>query len=575
MTVADALVRSLRRLGVQHVFGLPGSTEGPLLDALEAPGGPEYILGLHENVVAAMADGYARASGRLGVVSLHTSVGTGNAVSQILNASVDRSPVLALIGHKDARLNNRDGFCTVEDLPGVLRPFAKWSREVTDAAQAVEDLERAARLAVTTPRGPVALVVTEDKARAPWPDGDDGAPVATPGPGTSLEGAVGRYRPSREGVQAAARMLSAAQRPVIIAGDGVAWTDAADLLGEVARAYGCAVLQEPRRSAARMNCSTDDPSYCGEYSAQHPAAEAADLVLAVGARIFVEFEPMPSSELPAGAAFIHIHEDATELGKRYVPDLALVATAREALADLLEAAGAASSRRSEPPEWVEELRTRFVGRRETAEPALEPDQPLTVAAASRVLDAELPADVILFDEGVRSSRVLMQHFSVPADRAYHRNTGGAIGWGLPAAIGAQLACPDRPVALFVGDGSALLTIQALWTAARYQVPVTVFIANNRGYQAVQAAVVKHRSGARLAGAAVGAAIDEPAPDFVRLAEGFGVGAVSVRTADQLRRAVTGISRTSGGRGPGRAVPTVIELVLSEEEVVGSGGPIPG
>lgn len=569
MTVADALVRALGRLGVKHIFGLPGSTEGPLLDALEAPGGPQYMLGLHENVVAAMADGYARASGRLGVVSLHTSVGTGNSVSQVLNASVDRSPVLALIGHKDARLNNRDGFCTVEDLPGMLRPFTKWSREVSDPCQAVEDLERAARLATTSPRGPVALTITEDKARVVLDGGAGDGGADEPASGS---GRFGGYRPHREGVLAAARALSAAQRPLIIAGDGVSWTGAGELLGQVAQAYGCAVLQEPRRSAARMNCSTADPSFCGEYTGNHPAARTADLVLAVGARIFVEFEPMPASELPEDAFFIHIHEDATELGKRYLPDLGLVATAREALEDLLDAAGPADDRPSEPPTWVAELRAGFLQRREDIAPRPSPGDELSVAAASRILDQELPADVVLFDEGVRSSRVLMQHFSVPASRAYHRNTGGAIGWGLPAAIGAQIACPDRPVALFVGDGSALLTIQALWTAAAYRVPVTVFIANNRGYQAVQAAVEKHRGPGHQGGspAAVGAVIDEPAPDFVRLAEGFGVGGCSVRTGEELRRVLKEIDWRSDSASGGRRAPRVIELVLSTGELVGAG-----
>lgn len=551
MRVANALVRALQRLGVDHVFGLPGSTEGALLDGLEAPGSPRYILGLHENIVTAMADGYARASGRLGVVSLHTSVGTGNAVSQFINAHTDRSPVLALIGHKDARLTNRDGFCTVEDLPGMLRPHAKWSREVTDAGQAVEDLERAARLATTAPRGPVALVITEDKARASCSraDIDEQRPPVQP---------IGGYRPSREGVVAAARALAAARRPVIIAGDGVAWTGAQELIGSVAQAYRCAILQEPRRSAARMNCSTEHPNFCGEYTPAHPAARDADVVIAVGARIFVEFEPAARSELPEGCFFIHVHEDATELGKRYPPDLGLVGTARESLMELLAAAPQLETPPAAPAGRVADLRAGYLERRGASSVDCGPG--LSVATASRMLDRQLPDDVVLFDEGVRSSRVLMEHFSVPSGRAYHRNTGGAIGWGLPAAIGAQIACPQRPVALFVGDGSALLTIQALWTAAHHAVPVTVFVANNRGYQAVQAAVEKHRGGGP-AEAAIGAVIDDPPPSFVRLAEGFGVRAVSVQTEEELLQAITTAHAGSG--------PFLVELELAGERV-GSG-----
>ncbi len=550
MTVADAMVASLQRLGVRHVFGLPGSTEGPLLDALSRVGTPEYVLGLHENVVVAMADGYARVSGGLGVVSLHTSVGTGNAVSQIMNADVDRSAVLAIIGHKDAGIANRDGFCTVEDLPGLLRPYTKWSRQVEATALAVEDLQRAAQLATAHPRGPVALVITEDRARADF----EGSPSPTP----SLPIAAG-FRPDLGSVEAAVRELDAARRPIIMAGDGVSWTDAGALLEQVASTFACPVLQEPRRSAARINCSTEFTNYCGEYTPSHPAVRDADLVLAVGARVFVEFEPSIISELPDGARFIHIHEDPTELGKRHLPDIGLVGTARETLRELLVVAQDLHLTGERDVGWVSELRAAY-GRGTADQRAAADGDSLTIAVASRILDEELADDVVLIDEGIRSSRVLLQQLSVPASRSYHRNTGGAIGWGLPAAVGAAFAAPNRPVALFVGDGSALMTIQALWTAAHHDLRLTVFVSNNRGYQAVQAAVEKHRKD-RLSQPAVGAAIGEPEPDFVQLAEGFGVPAVAVDTPTALQAAMRKAEATAG--------PMVIELRLAESEYVGA------
>lgn len=550
MTVADALVSSLERLGVRYVFGLPGSTEGPLLDALSRVETPEYVLGLHENVVVAMADGYARVSGGLGVVSLHTSVGTGNAVSQIMNANVDRSPVLAIIGHKDAGIANRDGFCTVEDLPGLLRPYTKWSRQVETPAQAVEDLQRAAQLATAHPRGPVSLVITEDRARAPF----EGAAAPVP----SLPIAAG-FRPDRDSVEAAVRALAAARRPVIMAGDGVSWTDAGELLKQLASAFTCPVVQEPRRSAARINCSTEFANYCGEYARSHPAVRDADLVLAVGARVFVEFEPATVSELPDGARLIHVHEDPTELGKRYLPDIGLVGTARETLRELLAVAQELDLAVERDAGRVHELRVGYEAGVADQRAAAQGES-LTIAAASRILDEGLADDVVLIDEGIRSSRVLLQQLSISATRSYHRNTGGAIGWGLPAAVGAAFAAPDRPVALFVGDGSALMSIQALWTAAHHDIRLTVFVSNNRGYQAVQAAVEKHREH-RLPQPAVGAAIGEPHPDFVRLAEGFGIPAIAVDTPAELQAAIRKAETTSG--------PMVVELRLVASEYVGA------
>jgi benzoylformate decarboxylase len=550
MNVADDLVAALQQLGVTHVFGLPGSTEGPLLDALSRVDTPRYILGLHENIVTAMADGYARESGRLGVVSLHTSVGSGNAISQLMNSSTDRSPVLAIVGHKDAGIANRDGFCTMEDLPGMFRPFTKWSRQVELAEQAVEDLHRAASIALAAPSGPVALVVTEDRARASVKPGEDDRRSRSDLP------LSGGFRPDDASIARAVELIAAARRPVIIAGDGVSSSAAHAELDAFARACSGVVLQEPRRSAARMNIDTTHPSYCGEYDASHPAVIDTDLIIALGARVFVEFEPMPRDELPPGVPFIHVHEDPAELGKRYVPDLALVGTVRATLQALL-AAGPDVARADS--DHVRSLRERHEQR--VLARRVDPEQNvLTIAAASCVLDELLSDDVILIDEGIRSSRILLQHLSVPATRSYHRNTGGAIGWGLPAAVGASFARPDRPVALFVGDGSALMTIQSLWTAAQHGCDLTVFVSNNLGYQAVQAAVEKHHEGP-LDGPAVGAAISGPDPDFVHLAQGFGVPAVAVHTVEELRSAIAASTAVTG--------PMVIDMRLDAAEHVGN------
>ncbi|MFA9431927.1 thiamine pyrophosphate-binding protein [Egicoccus sp. AB-alg2] len=550
MLVADALVRQLQALEVEYVFGLPGSTEGPLLDALGRVDQPRFVLGLHESIVVAMADGYARVSGRPGVVSLHTSVGTGNAVGQVMNSWVDRSPIVAIIGHKDARIANRDGFCTVEHLPGLLRPYTKWSRSVEDPQLAVEDLTRAFALAQRIPTGPVALVVTEDRAAADVEQAKEATIGATPA------GAA----PSSAAIEELRQRLRGASRPLFLAGDGVARTGARQLLVEVAEEFGVPVLLEPRRSAARINVPTDASVCCGEYQPDHPAVRDADLVVAFGARVFVEFEPATGSELPEGAALVHVHDDPSELNKRYPADQAIVASSAETLRALRGTADpmAAEEGRGRMRELVHAYRT---ARQERRDAAVDDDSSLSVDLVAQTLDERLADDTIVIDEGVRSSRVLLRHLQIGADREYHRNTGGAIGWGLPAAIGARLAAPERPVVLFVGDGSALMSIQALWTAARYELDVTVFVSNNRGYQAVQAAVEKHRAG-RLDGPAVGAGIDGPAPDFVPLAAGFGVPARAVDTVGQLREAMDWARDETG--------PTLIELRLEAGEHVGTG-----
>lgn len=551
-TVAHALLESLTAAGVSHVFGLPGSTEAPLLAALDEPDQPRYVLGLHETVVVSMADGYARGSGGLGVVSLHTSVGTGNAVSQMRNAAIDRSPVLALIGHKDSRLANRDGFCTVEDLPGMLRADTTWSREVHNAEQAVEDLQRAVRHALGVPSGPAALVITEDRAAA----ADRGPPA--PAWRSAVTSLPSRFRPPQRELASLLERLHRAARPVIVAGDEVARDGAGETLGRLAEVLGCVVVNEPRRSATRQACSTEHDAYAGEYAPHHPAVETADVLLAVGGRMLVEFEPAAEPEVPAGVYFAHVHESPRELGKRYQPDLPLIGSAGETVAALLELAEGATPPSADTLAHVREQRRRYLEWR-TGPPIQGGDeQPLTMTTVATLLDRELPSDVVVVDEAIRAARTLMRHLRLPTGRDYHRSTGGAIGWGLPAAIGLQLAVgTERRVAGVIGDGSALMSIQALWTAAHNAIPVLVYVLNNRSYHAVQVAVGKHRGDAAGGADAHGSRITDPDPDFVGLATSLGVEAVRAATPNQFVKATH--------RALESARPTVVEVMLRPNE----------
>ncbi|HET9001332.1 MAG TPA: thiamine pyrophosphate-binding protein, partial [bacterium] len=159
MNAAEAFVATLRAAEVGMLFGLPGSTEAALLEALRADGRLRYVLALHESAAVAMADGYARASGRVGVVGLHTSVGTMNGMSQIFNAYHDRSPVVVTAGHKDRRVLAEDGFCALPELASLLRGFTKWSWQSLSAEAVASDLARALRVAVAPPPGPTYLAV--------------------------------------------------------------------------------------------------------------------------------------------------------------------------------------------------------------------------------------------------------------------------------------------------------------------------------------------------------------------------------------------------------------------------------
>ena len=215
-TGAEVFVDVLTQAGVDTVFGLPGSTEAALLEALRErgeSGGPRYVLGLHEGAVVSMADGYARVTGRPGVVCLHTSVGTLNGASQIYNARRDGSPVVVTAGHKDTTVLSEDGFCAHPHLPDAVRPFTKWAHQTLSAAELGHDLWRALHVAMTAPAGPAYLAVPEDFLRGPVPAGAPEPPVAN-----QALWADACPIPAEAACAAVAAELAAARWPVIVAG---------------------------------------------------------------------------------------------------------------------------------------------------------------------------------------------------------------------------------------------------------------------------------------------------------------------------------------------------------------------
>ncbi len=550
MRGAEQLVQALAAAGVEYVFGLPGSTETAILDALAAGVSFRYLLTLHESVAVGMADGYARGSGRPGIASLHTSVGTANALSALYNAWRDSSPVVVTAGHKDTRIHNRDGFCTLPDLAGLPRSFTKWSAESRAASQIAADLQRAMKIAATPPCGPTYLALPEDLLAAEVEASD------LPHSGARPWAPPAGVRCDRAALLEAAQLLAQATRPILLAGDEIdargAWAEAVHL----AERLGLPVLQEPRHSAARVNFPQDHPLYAGAYTPEHPLVREADLLLAVGCRLFVEFSYVPAPELPAGAQLIHVHRNPWELSKLYPADLAIVSDPDLFLADL------SSWFEEHPLPGIERRRAGGRARVEAHRAAAPPQRsvtapdtlPVPVAYLVEEMGRVLPASAVIVDEGVRSSPPLLSRYTFRMPGSYHRSSGGGLGWGLPAALGVKLAQPDRPVIAYLGDGSALFSLQALWTAARYRIPVVVVICQNQGYQAVKAALDDYRGLAALRGVFPGSGIDAPVVDFVRLAEGYGVPARRVEHPGEL-----GDRLREGLKAEG---PTLIEIPLS-------------
>jgi benzoylformate decarboxylase len=521
---AEMFLDVLAKAGLDTVFGLPGSTEAALLEALRERPGLRYVLGLHEGAVVSMADGYARVTGRPGLALLHTSVGTLNGASQIYNAFRDYSPVVVAAGHKDRTVLSEDGFCAHPHLPEVVRPFTKWAGQTLSAAELGSDLWRALHAAMTPPAGPSYLAVPEDFLRGPVPDGDPEPPLSN----TALWRAAGPA-PDQAACAAAAAALAAASWPVIVAGSQA--RNCASELRELAGRLRAPVLLSDFTDLSDLPFPTADQRCFGLYGEDPAVLEGCDLVLAVGARVFFPFSAGRHPRLPAGARLVHVHPDPGQVGRQAATDVGIVAAPRLALRAML--AGLPGEAAGERAERLARLRSaRDLARQRERETGGQPPPADQVAFE---LGRVLPPDAIVVDEGVRSSTRLLRHLDVTDGQVLLRSSGGALGWGVPAAIGASLGAPGRPVLAVVGDGSFHFSAQAIWTAVQQRAALVVVVLDNGGYLAVKRAIEaflgtphdpRQHPGTRL-----------PGIDHAGVAEGYGAAGVRVRQASEAGAAV--------------------------------------
>ena len=529
MNGADAFVATLRAWGVDTFFGLPGSTEAPLLEAIRAEGSIRYVLGLHEGVAVAMADGYARASGRPGLVGLHTTVGTMNGMSQLFNSARDGVPVVLTAGHKDRYVLSEDGFCSFPDLASLLRPFTKRSWQSLVPEEVASDLARALLAATTPPQGAAYLAVPEDLL---------GAPLATPWdlaalPAVRHRSATGT--PSPVELTQLAELLQGARKPVMVL--GTAAVRASRAAAQLAAEVGIAVVAAELTDLAAFSFPAADLNYLGVYGEDPAVVEGCDLVMAVGCRVFYPFSNRLRPKLPPGAQLVHIHPDPAELGRRLATDIGVAGDPEAVLEGLLAAcrgadhAQANQSRRQSLAQLQEVRRAAIASERNAAREGTPAAVSTVVAEVSRVL----PQGTILLDEAVRGSRALFRNGGVPKGGEIWRSSGGSLGWGVPAAVGAKLASPDRPVVLVVGDGSLHFSIQALWTAVVQKAPVVVVVLDNGGYLAVKRAIENLLAVAEDPRTHPGTEL--PGIDHVAAARAYGAHAVTASTPEEAAAAV--------------------------------------
>jgi benzoylformate decarboxylase len=525
ITGRSAFLALLKDEGITHLFGNPGTTELPIMHALKDHPDLTYVMAMQESLVVAIADGYSRASGRLVACNVHVAPGLGNAMGSLYNAQFTGTPMILTAGQQE------QGHGLMEPLlfgplVRMAEPLVKWAVEVTRLEDLPRIVRRAAKIATTPPTGPVFISLPGDILNA-----EAGVEL---GRSTRIDT---RVKPSDEALQALAHRILKAERPVIIAGDEIVKSDALKEAAALAEVLGCPAYQQSAPYGSHF--LSESPCFMGALTrSQSQVRETLapyDLMIVLGAdplRMSVHSEVDP---LPEGMPVVQIGLVDWDIAKNFGAEIALKADVRETLRALIPALKSAGGAALEA--LAKQGMTALAPKNWTANRAKAVERISKVGDRSPIdpewltlqLVEAMPPNAILVDEALTSSRQALALRPFRDRYDFHALASGGIGWGLPASVGVSLANPDRPVVCFSGDGSAMYSIQALWTAAHHKLPLTVVIANNGGYRIIKQRLLAFHGDDHY----VGMDFVDPPVDFVGMAKSLGLEATRITDAKDV------------------------------------------
>ena len=547
---ANILLDVLESEGCEYIFGNPGTTELPLIDALVDREHLQYVLGLQEATVVGMADGYAQASGKPGFVNLHTAGGLGHGLGNLLNAFTSGTPLVITAGQQDSRHAITDPLLQ-GDLVSIARPACKWAAEITSPDQIAILMHRAFQDCQATPRGPVFLSLPMDVMEAvseiqvPQTSRVDRRPVA--GSLAELAHELTDVNPGRV---------------AIIAGDEISYHDAYKEVVHLAELLAAPVYGSSW--PAHIPFPTSHYLWRGNLATR--AVEIAetlkdfDCVFALGGKSFITILYSEASPLPAGCELYQLSVDGRDLGRTFASKLSVVGDIELSLTRLNELIEKRIARReAEYNAARNQAREAFSRKKqiltERADSLLD-EQPIHPLVAARALAESIGATPIV-DEAIATAAHIRAFLNNASTRQYSFLRGGALGWGMPAAVGFSLGLGKQPTVSLVGDGAAMYSPQALWSAVNQDLPVTFIVINNKEYNVLknfmrsQAHYLSAQSGHYI-----GMDLDSPGIDFLGLANAMGVPAKRISVAsdihDQVREAIASCR------------PNLIEIVVGTE-----------
>jgi len=535
-SVRDLTYQLLRECGLTTFFGNVGSTEETFLKNF--PSDFRYVLALQEASVVAMADGFAQATGRPALVNVHTGAGLGNAMGNLITASLNKTPLIVTAGQQTREMLLMEPWLTNVEATMLPRPWVKWAYEPVRAEDVPAAFMRAIATALQPPAGPVFLSLPLD---------DWEKPCAGP---AVVRTVSRRFAPDRARLAEFAKALSEASSPVLIYGAAIdrgnGWSEAVAF----AEALGAPVWAAP--ASERAPFPENHPLYSGGLPfAAGPLSEKLkghDLALIVGAPVFRYYPYVPGPYLPPGTRLLHISDDPAETARAPVGDSVLgdAVLSLAALTDLLGERKAKTDRAREK-----------VAHRMAPHPSnpgkVSHDGLLTAAQVFNALNEIRPANAILVEETPSNLADLHTSWPITEPASFFTTASGGLGWGLPAAVGFALGerqtGRNRPVIMIIGDGSFQYSVQSIWTAAQHHLPILFIVLRNAEYCILKSfAVLEETPGVP--------GLDIPGIDIVSLAKGYGCDAARLDDLGAIKRA--------GTEAWTKSKPTVLEIQISPQ-----------
>jgi benzoylformate decarboxylase len=548
-----AIIEQFLADGMHHMFGNPGTVEQGFLDALSSYPEMKYILTLQETVAVMAGDGYARATQKPTLVQLHSSPGIGNAVGALYQAKRGHSPLVVIGGDAGVKYMNMDAQMA-GDLVAMMEPVTKYATTVVHPASLLRTLRRAIKIAATPPMGPVYVCLPQDILDAVVTE--EVYPTLIPST---------RVIPETSTIRQMAQGLAAAKKPVIFIGDGVAYSGASAELTRVAELLGAEVWEA---DSGELNMAYTHPLYMGMTGHMFgknslPLMQKGDANLIVGTYILPEVFPELGEVFAKNAQVYHIDLNAYEIAKNHRVDLGVAADPKLSLALLSQALEETLTKEQKSSA---KARTKEISaaKAEKQAAAFEADRanresvPLKMSRFMEELAPHLPKDAIIFDEALTSSPAVVRYCPPTSTGQYFLTRGGSLGVGIPGAIGAKLANPDKTVIGFTGDGGSMYTIQALWTAARHNINAKFVICNNASYRLLQLNINEYWKEQSVPQHDFPLSFDLSYPQlhFAEMAKGMGVPGLRVEKPSEIAPAVQQMLATPG--------PFLVDLVLESD-----------